>query len=81
MLNKNIGVFMEIILLLILAVLALIAVQLSRITTLLSRSASAGETAIQCLDAHESLLKSANEENRHQGIAIEDIKRLLADKS
>lgn len=71
---------MEIILLLILAVLALIAVQLSRITTLLGRSASASETAIQCLDAHEALLKSANEENNHQGIAIEDIKILIADK-
>ncbi|HDO6812535.1 hypothetical protein VSS22_11220 [Klebsiella pneumoniae] len=72
---------MEIILLLLLAVLVLIAAQLFRIATLLGRSVSASETAIQCLDAHEMLLKSANEENSHQGIAIEDIKRLIADKS
>lgn len=72
---------MEIILIFILTALILIAVQLSKITILLERSTSANETAIQCLDALETLLKSVNEESGHQGIAIEDIKRLITDKA
>ena len=60
--------------------MVIIIMQLSRISSLLGKVASANEISIKCLDAHEELIRKANEENERQGADIDDIKQMLSNK-
>ncbi|CAM8256760.1 DUF2570 domain-containing protein [Escherichia coli] len=65
---------------LVLIVLVYIAVTLTKAANALYRIRISNETAIKCLDAHEALIKKANEEIEQQGAAIEQIKDLMVER-
>lgn len=71
---------MEMVFWLILVVLVYIAITLTKAVNALHRIKVSSEISIKCLDAHELLMKKANEEIEHQGVAIEQIKDLILER-
>lgn len=71
---------MDLVLWLIFIVLAYIALMMTKAVSALSNIKSTNEIAINCLDAHELLIKKSNEEIEQQGVAIEQIKDLMVER-
>lgn len=71
---------MELVLWLIFIVLAYIALMLTKAVSALNKIKSTSGISIKCLDAHELLIKKANDEIEQQGVAIEQIRDIMLEK-
>lgn len=60
--------------------MVIIIMQLSKITALLGKVVAASELSVKRLDAHEELIRKANEESARQGSDIDNIKQIISSK-
>lgn len=77
---KSKEAIMDLVLWLIFIVLAYIALMLTKAVNALHNIKSTSEISIKCLDAHELLIKKANDEIEQQGVAIEQIRDIMFEK-